>query len=511
MSWLSVPVHMSRLARAGVALARAGLPRTLGISDALPQPVRRLAGWLEAEGNGDIDQLSHKLVGLGPAYIKLGQFLATRPDIIGLEGAGALARLHDRLDAFAQSDAEAEVERAFGKAISEVYAAFGPSVAAASIAQVHRAEVTGGPVAGPVAVKILRPGVEHRFARDLAGFYFAARAAEFVSAPARRLRPVEAVATLERSVELEMDLRLEAAAISEMAENMAEHPEFRVPLVDWGRTSRRVLTTEWIDGIGLGEDGALAASGHDLRRLARVLIQMLLSQALDHGFFHADMHPGNLFVDDDGRLVAVDFGIMGRLGPKERRFLAEILWGFITRDYRRTSEVHFEAGYVPARHTSAEFAQALRAIGEPLAGRRAEEISMAQLLTQLFEVTRQFDMAMRPELLLLQKTMVVTEGVARQLDPELDMWSTAEPVVGAWLERRLSPEGRMRDAAEGAASLGRLVEGLPALFEGAERVASAFAAAQRGDPETARVKQREGVPRALWWIIAAALVVIALG
>jgi len=506
MSWLKAPIHLYRLARAGVVLARAGLPGVMGFAETMPAGLRRISDWLAGDGEAGSEELSRTLTMLGPSYIKLGQFLATRPDIIGLRGAAGLAMLHDQLEPFAASEAEAEVERALKAPARQVFARFGPPVAAASIAQVHHAETDEG----PVAVKVLRPGVERRFAEELEGFYLAARLVELCHRPSRRLRPVDVVATLERSVEIEMDLRLEAAAMSEMAENMEGQAEFRVPRVDWARTARRVLTSEWIDGTALSDRRGLEASGHDLRQIARVVIQSFLSQALEHGFFHADMHPGNLFVDDEGRLVAVDFGIMGRLGMKERRFLAEILWGFITRDYRRTAEVHFEAGYVPVRHTAAEFAQALRAIGEPLAGRRAEEISMAQLLTQLFEVTEQFDMKTRPELLLLQKTMVVTEGVARALDPALDMWTTARPVVGGWMERRLSPEGRIKDAAEGAASIGRIVENLPELLEQAERAATAFAATTREDAWGGRADRDRPVPAAIWWVGAISLAVIAL-
>ena len=269
-----------------------------------------------------------------------------------------------------------------------------------------------------MAVKVLRPGVERRFRADLDAFYFVAQHAEEFSAEARRLRLVEVVDTLARSVKIEMDLRLEAAALSEMAENTKDDPDFRVPQVDWNLTAKDVLTMEWIDGTPLSDRAALIAKGYDLPQLGRIVIQSFLRHAMRDGFFHADMHPGNLFVDADGKLVAVDFGIMGRLGDKERRFLAEILHGFITRDYRRTAEVHFEAGYVPPHHSVDAFAQAIRAIGEPIHNRAAEDISMAKLLTLLFEVTGLFDMRTRPELLLLQKTMVVVEGVARTLDPE---------------------------------------------------------------------------------------------
>ena len=274
---------------------------------------------------------------------------------------------------------------------------------------------------------MLRPNVAARFRRDLGDFFFVAHKAEAHSAEARRLRLIEVINTMSRSVAMEMDLRLEAAALSEMAENTRDDPDFRVPTVDWERTAHNVLTMEWIDGIALNDHARLAQSQVDLPDLGRKVIQSFLRHALRDGFFHADMHPGNLFVDDAGRLVAVDFGIMGRLGKKERRFLAEILLGFITRDYRRVAEVHFEAGYVPAHHSVENFAQAIRAIGEPIHDRTAEEISMAKLLTLLFEVTGLFDMQTRPELILLQKTMVVVEGVARGFDPKLDMWKVADP------------------------------------------------------------------------------------
>ncbi len=275
---------------------------------------------------------------------------------------------------------------------------------------------------------------------------------------------IETAATLRRSVALEMDLRLEAAALSEMAENTKDDPDFRVPTVDWLRTAKDVLTLEWIEGTHLSDHEALRAKGFDLPQLGRAVIQSFLRHALRDGFFHADMHPGNLFVDDSGRIVAVDFGIMGRLGPKERRFLAEILFGFITRNYHRTAEVHFEAGYVPSHHSVESFAQAIRAIGEPIHNRTAAEISMAKLLMLLFEVTGLFDMRTRPELLLLQKTMVVVEGVARTLDPKLDMWSTAEPVVREWIERNLGPAGRIEDAAGGVAEVGRFIGVVPGLL-----------------------------------------------
>ena len=365
-----------------------------------------------------------------------------------------------------------------------------------------------------VAVKVLRPEVERRFKVDLDAFSFVARNAEKMSPEARRLRLIEVVETLRRSVALEMDLRFEAAALSEMAENTRDDPDFRVPSVDWDRTARDVLTLEWIDATPLSDRAALEAGGLDLKRLARAVIQTFLRHALRDGFFHADMHPGNLFVDDAGELVAVDFGIMGRLGAKERRFLAEILLGFITRNYHRTAEVHFEAGYVPPHHSVASFAQAIRAIGEPIHNRVAEEISMAKLFMLLFEVTGMFDMRTRPELLLLQKTMVVVEGVARSLDPKLDMWTVAEPVVREWIERNLGPAGRLEDAAEGVIEVGRFLGDAPKLLaRGALLVEQLDEITRDGlvlAPDTVVAIGRAEARRNRWttvalWIIAALL------
>ena len=459
--------HVARLGRAGFVFAREGV---LGLVDTtrLPLPARaaiRIARLIERPASGiAANRLARALTRLGPPYVKLGQFLATRPDVVGTVLAQDLETLQDRMPPFPREAAVRAVETALGEPIEKVFASFGPPVAAASIAQVHRAEVSAEHAARAVAVKVLRPNIERRFKLDVDAFTFAARNAERLSAEARRLRLIEVVETLRRTVALEMDLRLEAAALSEMAENTRDDPDFRVPAVDWNRTARDVLTLEWIEAIPLSDRARLEAKGLDLKRLAAAVIQTFLRHALRDGFFHADMHPGNLFVNDAGELVAVDFGIMGRLAPKERRFLAEILYGFISRNYLRTAEVHFEAGYVPPQHSIASFAQAIRAIGEPIHNRTAEEISMARLFMLLFEITGLFDMRTRPELLLLQKTMVVVEGVARSLNPKLDMWAVAEPVVREWIERHLGPSGRLEHAAEGAAEVGRFLSEVPELL-----------------------------------------------
>jgi ubiquinone biosynthesis protein len=466
--------HPLRIARAGFVLSRAGLFRDVDIA-ALP-PVARLpfaaAKFLGQNSRTGPDKLPAAISRLGPSYVKLGQFLATRPDVVGADVARRLQALQDHMPPFAQDEAVKMVESAFGRKIGDIFIAFGPPVAAASIAQVHRARVRDLDGEREVAVKVLRPGVERRFRRDLSDMYFAARIGERWFPDTKRLKPVEVVDILARTVKMEMDFRLEAAAASEFAENTEKETDFRVPRVDWDRTEKEVLTSEWVDGISLSDTAALTAAGFDLADLGRTVIQSFLRHAVRDGFFHADMHQGNLFVDRQGQLTAVDFGIMGRLGLKERRFLAEIIYGFITRNYQRVAEVHFEAGYVPSYHKVEDFAQAIRAIGEPIHARTADQISMARVLTLLFEVTALFDMTTRTELVLLQKTMVVVEGVARRLDPKLDMWSTAEPVVGSWLRENLGPVGRIEDARRGINALSQFTANLPAVLLQTEKIIS---------------------------------------
>ncbi len=499
--------NLFRLTRAGIVLAQHGVrfvppgqkvPLPLRIASAATLPVKLIAApfnWGKPRGT----RVSRALASLGPSYIKLGQFLATRADVVGPELATDLRHLQDRMPPFSQAEARRAVEEALGGKLEDHFVTFGPPVAAASIAQVHKAEVIDNGERRTVAVKILRPNVEKK--------------------------PVAVVDNLARTTELEMDLRLEAAAISEMAENIArERPEriagLRVPTVDWKRTAKRVLTTEWIDGTPISDLPALQAQGHDLKALGYTVLRAFLTHAMRDGFFHADMHQGNLFVDKSGQIVAVDFGIMGRLGARERRFLAEILHGLITRDYQRAAWVHFWAGYVPPHHPVEVFAQALRAIGEPIHGRTAEEISMADLLGQLFAYTEVFDMETRPELILLQKSMVIVEGVARGLDPALNLWTAAEPVAKAWMEDNLGPAGRLREAGEGATTIGQVLAEVPNLLSGAERAISAFAEMSRSgvrlDDDTLQRLARENAKSArsrtvALWLAAAALVSIAIG
>jgi ubiquinone biosynthesis protein len=469
----------------------------------------------QAEGTPGA-RLAKALESLGPAYIKLGQILATRPDVVGEDVARALESLQDRLPPFAMEEAKAAIASELNRPVEALFTSFGEALAAASIAQVHRAETTDDPPAS-VAVKVLRPGVEAQFARDLSAFAFVARVAERISDEARRLRLVALVDTLAASVALELDLRMEAAAASEFRETAAGDRDFRVPAVDWSRTGARVLTTEWVEGTPIRDPAALEAAGHDPKKIAVTVVRSFLTQALREGFFHADMHQGNLFVDAEGRLVAVDFGIMGRLDPAMRHFMAETLSGFLSRDYRRVAEVHFEAGFVPSIHAVETFAQALRAVGEPIFGRRARDMSMARLLQQLFDTTRRFDMELQPQLVLLQKTMVVVEGVARSLDPDFDIWEASRPVVEDWMMEQVGPEARLRDAADGVQALGKLAQNLPELLKNAQLISTMLAnAGLRLHPDTVREiadaqTRRTRHVRIAIWIAAGALGVLALG
>ena len=422
-------------------------------------------------------RLAKALTKLGPSYIKAGQFLATRPDVIGATIAQDLSELQDRIPPFDTSIAVAVLQSELGAEKCTRLGEIGEAVAAASIAQVHKVCIRNekdNEQSRTIALKILRPNVEQEFARDLAAFAWAARQVEHLSAEGKRLKPQALVDTLARSVVLEMDLRLEAAAADELHSNSLNDVELRVPTVDWDFTSKRVLATEWIDGIPLRNRDALAAAGHDLKRLASDLIQAFLKHALRDGFFHADMHPGNLFVDRNGKIVVVDFGIMGRLDKVSRRFMAETLYGFLSRDYRRVAELHLQIGFVPSRHSVEDFAQALRAIGEPIFGRPSDNMSMANLLAQLFEVTRLFEMEMQPQLVMLQKTMVVVEGVARQLDPKNSIWDSARPVVEQWMIESVGPQARIQDATEGLISLGRALSALPETLKNAEQIAASL-------------------------------------
>jgi ubiquinone biosynthesis protein len=456
------------------------------------------------------ERLAAALQAMGPSFIKLGQALSIRADLIGEDIAGDLASLQDRLPPFPGAEARRMVETELGQPIAALYRSFeDSSVAAASIAQVHFAVTAEGE---EVAVKVLRPGIHAAFARDLDLFFWLAGLAERTQPALRRLKPVAVVETLADMVRQEMDLRFEAAAASELREHFADDPTFRVPKIDWRRTSRQVLTLERVGGIRVDDRAALVAAGHDVRAVMASAAGAFFHQVFRDGFFHADLHPGNLFIDAQNAIVVVDFGIMGRVDRKTRYYLADMLLAFLTGNYRRVAEVHFEAGYVPAWQSLDAFAQACRSIGEPILGRPINEISLGRLLAQLFQVTEQFQMETQPQLLLLQKTMVLAEGVGRMLDPSVNMWTLAQPLIEAWMRENRGPEARLRDAVTDTMEV---LERLPALMRDVEKLGAAIAhgGGLPLHPDTLAQMARRDAVKLLGlplWIIALALAAIAV-
>jgi len=439
-------LHLTRLARWGITLARRRA--LVGIENDVnaPPPVRRLAKmarlatFTSKKGKPDY---AGAFRAIGPAAIKLGQSLATRPDLVGEEAANNLLSLQDSLPPVPFEKIKASIEQSFDQPLDALFSYVDPEpVGAASIAQVHKGTTTDG---REVAIKVLRPGIREKFARDIQTYEWAAAHVEAMGGEALRLRPRLTIANFKRWTNSELDLRREAASASELAEEMSGVGGYRIPAIDWDRTNGRVMTIEWIDGVKISRRDELIARGHDLTRLAERLVISFLTQAISAGFFHADMHQGNLFVEDDGTIVAIDFGIMGRIDRRARQWLAEILYGLTTGNYKRVAEIHFEAQYVPSYHSVGEFATALRAVGEPMRGKPVKELSVGQMLDGLFAITRDFDMQTQPHLLLLQKTMVMVEGIATQLNEDINMWDTAAPYVREWIRDELGPEAAVAD------------------------------------------------------------------
>jgi ubiquinone biosynthesis protein len=495
-------VHLWRLLKWGRILARHGALSGIERDRNTPAPVRRLARIARIGARvPPVPRYADALQAIGPAAIKLGQTLATRPDIVGEAAADDLVRLQDALPPVPFAAIRDAMELSFGRPLEELFAQIDEvPIGAASIAQVHRAITTDGRT---VAVKVIRPGVIEEFARAIDTYEWAAAQAEAMGGELARLRPRLVIATFRRWTARELDMRREAASASELAEAMEAEPDFHVPEIDWARTSGRVLTMEWIDGIKLANREALRAAGHDLPKLARTLVHAFLRQAIADGFFHADLHQGNLFALPGDRIAAIDFGIMGRIDRRARRWLAEILYGLITGNYRRVAEIHFEAQYVPAHHNVAEFATALRAVGEPTRGLPVKDMSIGLMLDSLFSITREFDMQTQPHLLLLQKTMVMVEGVATALDPEINLWDTARPVVEEWMRTELGPEAWAADRI--VADLKTLV-GLPDLVR---RIEARFPP-PGGAPPSPPLREIEVVRLGGGWRYAAVAVLSAI-
>ncbi len=464
------PHNIIRLIRTGATMVRTGAMNVVLDAFDAPPPLRALAytlgwpfQWLGYKGDLDMPPATRALTALGPAYIKFGQVLSTRPDVVGEDMAQQLRVLQDQLPPFSRAEAMAEVERELGRPVSELFSEFSEPIAAASIAQVHRARLAES--GEDVAVKVLRPGIERAFNKDVDAFYFAARIVDLFAPGARRLRPMDVIEHFDGVVQGELDLRLESAAASEFAANTTGDAGFRLPQIRWELSARRVMTMGWADGTAIGDNAALDAAGHDRRVLGERVLSLFLNHALRDGYFHADMHQGNMKVAANGDIIAYDFGIMGHIDEYTRRVYAEILFGFIKRDYKRVAEVHFEAGYVPADRDVDEFARAIRAVGEPIFGMDASHISMGNLLNYLFEVTERFGMETRTELILLQRTMVVVEGVARSLDPKINIWEVAHPVVEDYIKKSIGPRAVASDLLQTAKVLARFGPRLPALME----------------------------------------------
>ncbi|NQU60071.1 MAG: 2-polyprenylphenol 6-hydroxylase [Rhodospirillales bacterium] len=509
--------NFARLLKVARTLARNDALFTfekLEVAPGVAALARLLAGPRKKEDRSDPDRphlrpgqrLAQALNEAGPSFIKLGQSLATRTDLLGEEMAADLSELQDRLSPFPTALAKAAVEEEFGAPLETLFSSFDDEpVAAASIAQVHFAVTTEGK---EVAVKILRPGIEDAFRRDLELIRWVAGLIEAAKPELRRLKPIAVVETLAETVELEMDLRFEAAAAGEIGENFAGDDDFHVPEVDWQRTGKRVLTTERLAGIPLDERDALLAAGHDPVQVLEKASNASFRQVFRDGFFHADVHPGNLFVLETGAIGAVDFGIMGRLDLKTRRWLGEMLMAFLNRDFRRAAEIHFEAGWVPPDRSVDGFTQACRSIAEPILDKPQNEISIARLLGQLFQITETFQMETQPQLLLLQKTMLVAEGTGRILAPEANMWLMARPLIEDWMIENLGPEAKLRDAV---GNIAHAVERLPRMLEDIQESAAMLSGGRlKLHPETIKALKRgshQGIGLTPVWLAVAVLVI----
>ena len=414
------------------------------------------------------ERLCIALQGMGTTFIKLGQFLATRPDIIGEEISKDLEKLQDKVPAFDLYDAKKIIKKEIGEKQFNNIIEISEPIAAASIAQVHIAKIKNENQEKQVAIKILRPDIEKLFNEELDALMLFAYIIENTIPKAKRLKLVEVVHLLREITNIEMDLRFEAAAANELYENTEQDHGFNVPKIYWNYTTKKILTLDKVEGISIREHDKLKNLGVDLKKLAENLIQHFLKQAVRDGFFHGDMHQGNLFVDNKGNIIPVDFGIMGRLDKNNRKFLAEILYGFIKRDYVKVAEVHFQAGLVPQDASKEEFAQALRSVGEPIFGQTIKDISGGNLLAQLFEITEKFNMATQPSLLLLQKNMVVVEGVARKLFPETNIWEVSRPVLENWLKNIKSPKSTIDTALNTSAEIIKRIPDFPDLMDRAD-------------------------------------------
>jgi ubiquinone biosynthesis protein len=424
------------------------------------------------------ERLSSSLESMGTTFIKLGQFLSTRPDIIGEELSKKLENLQDKLPPFSLIQAKEIIKNDLGDDTYNSIINLSEPIAAASIAQVHKAQINDNGTIKEVAIKILRPNIKKIFNDEIDAMMLFAFLIESFVKKTKRLKLVEVVFLLKEITNLEMDLRFEAAAANEYAENTKNDVGFRVPQIYWNYTSENVMTLDWVDGVSIRETQELKDKNFDTKKIAEDIIQNFLRHAVRDGFFHADMHQGNIFIDNDGQIVPIDFGIMGRLDNMSKRFLAEILFGFIQRDYRKVAEVHLIAGLVPKEVPIDDLAQALRSIGEPIFGQAVKDISGGKLLKQLFDVTEKFNMQTQPQLLMLQKTMVVVEGVARKLNPDTNIWTTSKPVLENWLKETKDPMTKINETLQNTSEVIKRLPEFPEIMDKANQALTYLASGQ---------------------------------
>ena len=431
-----------------------------------------------SQNYNDEERLCKSMESMGITFIKLGQFLATRPDIIGEKLSNQLQNLQDKVPAFPKDIALNEISAGVGDENFKDFINISEPIAAASIAQVHKAQIKDDGVLKEVAIKVLRPNIKKVFNDEIEALMLLAYIIESLIKKTKRLKLVEVVFLLKEITNHEMDLRFEAAAANEFYENTKNDAGFKIPKIYWKLTSDNVLTLDWIEAISIREVKNIKSLGVNLKTLARDIIQHFLRHAVRDGYFHADMHQGNLLVDDTGQLIFIDFGIMGRIDKINRRFLAEILYGFIKRDYKKVAKVHISAGLVPPNVNSEELAQALRSIGEPIFGQSVKDISGGKLLKQLFDITEKFNMQTQPQLLLLQKTMVVVEGVARKLDPEANIWEISQPVLEKWLKETKDPINEIGNILKDTSEVLKKLPELPQVMDKANQALTFFASGQ---------------------------------
>lgn len=443
---------MMRLPAISWHLGRAGALHHLARITIFPNWLRRTLTLLDKTitfGRIETDAgvaLCNALQRLGPGFIKFGQALSTRADLIGPELALGLSELQDRLPPFSAKRARRQIEQALQKGLDEIFAEFDDvPVAAASIAQVHKARLHNGDY---VAVKLLRPDIAKHMRKDITFFEAIAKITSRFTPALARLRLIEAVAEFEQLCEIELDLRMEAAAGGRLAENLAQDKGIRIPLMYLEYCAHNMLVTQWVEGLRLDDVEGLIAKGHDIDSLTEAAAASFFNQVFRDGYFHADMHPGNVFVDEEGLLVPIDFGIMGHLAPNDRLFLGRLMIAILDRDYDEVARLHADAGMIRQDVPLHLFSQNIRAVVEPLLGKMIGDVSLGQIMGQILRISKRFDIEVQPQFTLLQKTIVMAEGVARQLNPQADMWELSKPLAADWVAAQANPEKLLKEAGQ---------------------------------------------------------------